>query len=45
MKKFYVNPDILILNVINEGVMCTSEEEEDAALILPGSTWKDETIW
>jgi len=44
MEKFYATPDILVMNVLNEGVMCTSEEENDP-MLLPGTEWKPETIW
>ena len=45
-QKFYITPETEIMKVRVEGLLCTSGESSvDDPMKLPGTDWKDETIW
>jgi len=44
-RDFYQTPDVRIMSVYNEGILCSSEEESNDPMLLPGTEWKQETIW
>lgn len=43
--KNYVSPEMEIMMVYAEGVLCVSDESGDDSMKLPGADWKDEQDW
>ena len=43
--KNYVSPEMEIMMVYAEGVLCGSGESSDDSMKFPGADWKDETEW
>ncbi len=44
-QKFYKTPELEILTIGAEGVLCSSVTDPDNPMILPGTDWKDEEVW
>lgn len=42
MKTNYTNPEITVISLFDEGVLCASEP---GAMKLPDVNWNDETEW
>ena len=43
--KNYVSPEMEIMKVYAEGVLCVSDESGDDSMKFPSVDWKDETEW
>ena len=43
--KNYVSPEMEIMMVYAEGVLCGSGESGDDSMKFPGADWKEETEW
>lgn len=44
-KNNYVSPQMEIMKIYAEGLLCVSDDTGDDSMKLPGADWKDETEW